>query len=238
MFRERQNRTTPNDQLTHFRKELSMRKRKTFGRPLDLRVYDNMSATFPDLSSSKQGDDSLTAKDYLGVLNDAIILNKNIGICGHMAQVPDVLSTAEHYTGGSFWIDIWLLPRQVESSVDFSQTSELLMQMAVIIHRVKRWKKGTKLRVMVVTDRPAGAELGEGQESPTDNIKSLLADLRVDAAIKVVQHDEDPAATRDYVKYNKVILGESKETCLILTTLPETPQDEDQAEAYLQSSTS
>ena len=88
---------TLNDQLMAHRKELLLvqRERGVFEKPLDLKVYDNMTCTFPELPDNKDEDDtSVTAKEYVGILNDVIVMNKNIGVCRHMRNISGVLGTA------------------------------------------------------------------------------------------------------------------------------------------------
>ena len=108
-------------------------------------------------------------------------------------------------------------------------SSEPVVQMAIIIHRVKRWKKRTKIRIMTTTDSP------EDSETASSFVKALLEDLRITAAIVNVDLDEDPESTKDFVKLNAIVRSHSEHSCLILTSLPAPPRDPDHAASYLES---
>jgi len=195
---------------------------------------------------------AVTASDYVGILNDVIALHKNAVVCRHMSRISEVLDSAEYYRtktfvhegeepifsdpggakkGGVYWIDIWLLPAQTDESAaaSWAQTNELLLQMAAIIHRAKRWKKRTAIRVLATTHQP--------EMSDTVHIftQSLLQDLRVDAKVLDVDLDEDPLATKDYAKYNETLRAHSSNSCLVLLLLPTPPNDPAHARSYVKS---
>jgi len=216
------------DQLASFR--LTLRRKTMFEKPIDLKAYDQVVNKFPHLGVEEEFNEPPTARDYVGIINDTLLMKKSVGILFHMAKVEASLRTAEFYPE-PYFIDVWLWPNATLTDKD-RRTSELLLQLVWIIHRVKRWKKVTQIRVLAAHSRALHAE----EQSLTETkIKDFIHDLRIDAQVAPVELNDTSPNIDDFASLNATMREKSKNTCLVIAKLPPPPADLDLAESYIDS---
>lgn len=189
-----------------------------------------MVSKFPQLGEDEEYNKAPSAKEYVGIVNDCLLMNKSLGILFHMAKVESSLRTAEFYPE-PYYIDVWLWPNATTTESD-RRTSELLMQLVWIIHRVKRWKRVTQLRVLAAHSRASHAE---EQVQCENRIKEFIQDLRIDALVSPVELEDTSPNIDDFASLNATMREKSSNTCLIVAKLPPPPSNPSRAQDYIDS---
>jgi hypothetical protein len=85
--------------------------------------------------------------------------------------VETSLGTAKFYPE-PYFIDIWLWSDAISTDMN-RRSSELMVQLVWIIHRVKRWKKTAKIRILAVKVRSVGCPVGFVGRRRLDGAKTV-----------------------------------------------------------------
>ena len=83
------------------------------------------------------------------MLSDAVILEKNVVLLKGLAQLD-----ANKLDGkGDVFVDVWpadiLSKDLIDPDFDFDDSGLFLLQLAALLSRSARWRKNTKLRILV-----------------------------------------------------------------------------------------
>jgi len=162
------------DQLLEYRDELQRRKEKNFFVDLK-RVHemDSLTEQFQPLAESRAGQQKVTADDYVGIISDALTLDKNVGVVRNFGRLLARMAYAKaaSKSGDSQWfIDVWpIVPHAGRSRY----TYELLLQLATIVNMVHKIEKYTKMRINSVVSTSNEIEF------EFKRISDLVHDLRI-----------------------------------------------------------
>lgn len=230
------------DELVDYRQNEEERQRKMmFSNPKRVRDVDTVMSQFLPLEESRRVQEKISAKDYVGVIVDALTLGKNVGIFRNFAKLIRRIAFAKAATksGDSQWyIDVWpVVPRFGSSRF----TYEILLQLGTIVRMVQKWEKITKLRIVTIVETQAEAS-GE-----FERVSALCVDLRIEAKIEVIAMELQPAELISSVittprvgsladrhkALNALMKVHCHHTCVAFTYLPEPPANPDQSGDYI-----
>eukprot|EP00051_Salpingoeca_urceolata_P011548 m.143308 g.143308 ORF g.143308 m.143308 type:complete len:872 (+) comp17162_c1_seq3:3592-6207(+) len=173
------------------------------------------------------------------MIRDSLLAHKNVGLVSNIDALKGRFQAASQAPKDIPWyIDLW--PVETSTRDDPNLFSlELILQMGTILHMVKQWRC-CKLRIMVAADH---AE----QETQRQRIRSLLADVRVDAQVVLLDTESAHASggrwqrqcsteTRRNVLYDNVfslMRQHSGRTCVVFSSLPTPPESVLQDRQYM-----
>jgi potassium/chloride transporter 9 len=200
-----------------------------------LEKYNHINTMLPPLRQSvaQQG---LSVKDYVGMIQDAIIMKKNICILRHFEYLERESKTRRY-------IDVW--PLCVWQNETFDTTFLLLLQLSCVLH-MKQGKSNTDLRIFIVV------EDNEGSERKV--LEELLKETRINASVRIVtspvkqqqfsictfsesyaaKASETAGHKQDHYKeFNSLMQQYSAEASVVFTSLPTPPEDPFSAENYV-----
>ncbi|CAI7995534.1 Solute carrier family 12 member 9 [Geodia barretti] len=199
-----------------------------------LEKYNHINKNLPPLRQSVS-EQKLSVKDYVGIINDAIIMKKNICILRHFEYLERESKTRRY-------IDVW--PLCVWQNETFDTTFLLLLQLSCVLH-MKQGKSNTDLRIFIVVEN------NEGTEKKV--LEELLNETRINADVRIVtspakqqfsictfsesyaaKASETAGHKQDhYKKFNSLMQQYSAEASVVLTSLPTPPEDPFSAENYV-----
>eukprot|EP00041_Stephanoeca_diplocostata_P016824 m.333051 g.333051 ORF g.333051 m.333051 type:complete len:884 (+) comp20501_c0_seq2:148-2799(+) len=238
------------DQLVGWRNRLEEKKKKKLIVNLT-RVHevDGLMDHFEPMTVSR-GDNrhKIQHNEYIGIIQDALALGKNVCVIRNFSQMPELSARAKHDAKNNldtWYIDLW--PLLFSPGGPAQHSYEMILQLGSIVQKVRRWEKYTTLRVCHFVER------GENLQSERDRLEALLNDLRVSAEIKVVALESQPgepeptdsplnalvdltnvAASKHMQYLGAMIAKNSENTCCVFTYLPPPPaEDVLDAERYL-----
>jgi len=230
------------DELEDYRRgEEEKQKKMLFAKASRIRDVDTVMSQFLPLEESRRVQEKISAKDYVGIIRDALTLGKNVGVVRNFAKLMRRISFAKAATksGDSQWyIDVWpVVSRYGETRF----TYELLLQLGTIIRMVQKWEKITKLRVVAIVDTQAEAS-GE-----FERLSAMCLDLRIEARIEIIAMELQPAELISSVittprvgslddrnkALNALMKMHCNHTCVAFTYLPKPPSNPDQAGGYI-----
>lgn len=93
-----------------------------------LNSLDIACKAFEDIGATE--DHSLSAVEYVGILNDVLMSEKNLGIMRYSAKAEDMIKSASKKR--KLYIDVWPL-----CSYEMDQTLALQLQLGTILHMTK-----------------------------------------------------------------------------------------------------
>jgi potassium/chloride transporter 9 len=177
----------------------------------------------------------LSVKDYVGMIQDAIIMKKNICILRHFEYLERESKTRRY-------IDVW--PLCVWQNETFDTTFLLLLQLSCVLH-MKQGKSNTDLRIFIVVEN------NEGTEKKV--LEELLNETRINADVRIVtspakqqfsictfsesyaaKASETAGHKQDHYKeFNSLMQQYSAEASVVFTSLPTPPEDPFSAENYV-----
>ncbi|RDD47297.1 Solute carrier family 12 member 9 [Trichoplax sp. H2] len=189
--------------------------------------FKQLTSNFPSLRCNDS--QQLSSHDYVGIIKDAIMMQKNVLIVRNFHNLKKISSSS---------IDIW--PFSASSDV-YDNTYYLVLQLGCILHMVPHWSN-LKLRVLAVSDNQVM------EESLYDRIQKLLKDLRIPAEVKVVtfnsklspsihanSHGSDciQCVNPTPSQVNRLIRTHSSNASVIFTSLPQIPNRENEYTCFL-----
>lgn len=213
-----------------YRDELQRRKEKNFFVDLK-RVHemDSLTEQFQPLAESRACQQKVTADDYVGIISDALTLDKNVGVVRNFGRLLARMAYAKaaSKSGDSQWfIDVWpIVPHAGRSRY----TYELLLQLATIVKMAHTIEKYTKMRINSVVSTSNEIEF------EFKRISDLVHDLRIEATVKVIALDLQPAEIGTagfqidapigdrHRAYNSLMKIHSDHSCVLFTYLPSPP---------------
>ena len=101
------------DQLIEYRDDLQRRKEKNFFVDLSrVTEVDALAAKFLPLKESRANQQKVTANDYVGIITDAITLEKNVGIVRNFGRMLPRMAYAKaaSKSGDTQWCVVLLFP--------------------------------------------------------------------------------------------------------------------------------
>eukprot|EP00038_Savillea_parva_P026060 m.51091 g.51091 ORF g.51091 m.51091 type:complete len:907 (-) comp7284_c1_seq1:166-2886(-) len=238
------------DQLVAWRNDLEEQKRARLIVKL-ARVHeaDDVMSHFESLPEYRQQrPNPVPTADYVGVLDDAMCLGKNVAVMRNFNRLPANLRAAKaaiKHSEAPWYIDLW--PLSINPGSCVQHTYEVIFQMGSVVSLVPRWRYNTKLRVFHIVEK------AEELASERTRIRDLLLDLRVDAEIKVVALESNPYEGEETIpslrmlenmepspsararlqQINGVIQKHSQRTAVMFTHLPSTSNFAGKSEQYL-----
>lgn len=114
-----------------------------------------------------------SSTEYLSVISDALALRKNIIVgCNHSQRSArgQLWSTNGPSPGPPRSIDIWLTQ---EWDGSFGDSTSLTIQLGHILHRRKKWRKTTTLRLMVAIDSLSNEAAQEMEQRLRKHLKTM-----------------------------------------------------------------
>ncbi|KAM7443073.1 hypothetical protein ABFA07_008158 [Porites harrisoni] len=186
------------------------------------------------------GQQTLTLKDYVGIIKDAVLMEKNVCIARHFSQLD------KNSLGKEGYIDVWPMnTSMVEEGLvlgPYDFTFLLILQLSCILHMVPFWESRTKLRVMQIVETDGN---DDQHQTLQKTLARLLAELRIPAEVRMIHLTEEALsqtrnadglapATNWYRTVNQLIKLHSSEAFVVLTGLPHPPNEENMAHQYIQ----
>eukprot|EP01147_Barroeca_monosierra_P000353 gene353-7852_t len=195
----------------------------------DLQVYNMINEAFPKLSETTNHQ---LEKEFVGIIRDSLLMAKSVIVTRNFAKLHDRLKQAQG-TNIQYYIDLYPIVRPGSSR---SLSFDFIIQMATILHMVKRWRK-LRIRVFSIVDN------GKEASSEETRLREILEDVRLmDAEIKMISYIAENASTahstafleasmqEQFAFVNHMILANSTKTCIVFSYLPSPP--ERPADAY------
>lgn len=212
------------DQVAQYRRTLVGKTPSIFGTTTNLKEFDATMNAFENAAERTTVSPTFGAEDYVSMLRDTLELQKALGVMRHMERIHDNIVKASSHNGQSH-IDVWIF--------DFtdSTTYELLLQLGTILHSTARFRKITKLRVLTASSERT-------QKRDALRVKSILDGIRVKAEIQCRLTPYAEAIHRGQcsqevnIQLNALMKAE-RNTCVILSELPQPPADNSQAKKYI-----
>jgi solute carrier family 12 (potassium/chloride transporters), member 9 len=206
---------------------------------------------FPD-PSSQQDERRLNAVEYVGLVSDALRMNKNVVLFRHFGHFNKQQSVLGATRNRPAYIDVWpvdlLKPPTTLATSQFDSTCLFMLQLACILHMVPGWKKNTKLRIFTCL------RLGESPMD-VDNKRRMLMQyltaLRIRGKVHVVPYEDwsrqvdecsflasdcQVPSAEQLRKINGMICEQCTDnTAVVFLYLPKPPMHTGQQQLYLQS---
>ena len=196
------------------------------------------SGSFP---SVRQGDEpkSLSQAEYVNMLVDIFKMSKNICLFRnfHLLDKEMIFQRSQ-----KSYIDVWPVNVFRPDTVNYFDTTCLFMlQLACILHMVKKWEKHSIIRIFMCIDQQ-----GEETERRRKKLSNLLLQLRILGELKTVEWNHvtdkfdhravadqsDDSTTRpdrltpEYLTaMNQLIRSHTSNTAVCFLYLPKVPKD-------------
>merc|ERR1711936_16367 len=167
-----------------------------FSDPSDAATDDLSSISSPFLGPQLEGKllsdastPKLSAEDYVGIIQDCLKLQKNVGLCRNFQQLDrtEVFSSELKFrvrAGRKRYLDVWPVNLLSPTDTDVADNTSLFMfQLACIVNMVPKWRNH-RLRVYMCA---SGADVNVG--SKERELQRLLEVLRIKAEIIVLVWD-------------------------------------------------
>uniref|UniRef100_A0A672JUX1 Solute carrier family 12 member 9 n=1 Tax=Salarias fasciatus TaxID=181472 RepID=A0A672JUX1_SALFA len=190
----------------------------------------------------------LTPEEYVGIISDAIKMNKNVCLGRYFFQLQgeDKVSAVD---GSERTIDVWPLNLLQPGSRDYEDVCSLfLLQMACVLNMSSKWRHA-KMRIFLNVETESS---DQGWVVNEETFRELLKKLRIRASIKIVpwdsvveHHDATrpaegdaagaaPALSEDFLSAVNCMLTEnSSQAAVRFLYLPRPPALHSQAQQYL-----
>jgi potassium/chloride transporter 9 len=88
----------------------------------------------------------LRPEDYVAMIQDAVMMRKNVCILRHFENFTPKSAGIKH----NYYIDVW--PLCVRFNEEFDDTFTLMMQLACVLHMKDTWKTSTHVRIYIISD--------------------------------------------------------------------------------------
>ena len=127
----------------------------------------------------------LSADEYVGIVSDAIKMNKNVCLGRYFFQLEGE-GRESRTEGAERTIDVWpldLLSPGHGALVDVG--SLFLLQMACVLNMAARWRRA-RMRIFLCVEVESG---DQGWVTKEEKFRELLSKLRIRASIKIVPWD-------------------------------------------------
>ncbi|XP_027060222.1 solute carrier family 12 member 9-like [Pocillopora damicornis] len=218
-------------------------------------IYRSVQLQLPPLRTHP-GHQKMTLKDYVGIIKDAVLMDKNVCIARNFAQLD------KNALGREGYIDVWPMNttvvgegealllslkstkvktlKKVLGPYDF--TFLLTLQLSCVLHMVPFWENRSKLRVMQIVE----TEDDEGNhQTQHRTLTNLLKELRIPAEVRMIHvTQESLSLTRNadglapstnwYRTVNQLIRIHSTDAFVVFTGLPHPPNEENMAQQFIQ----
>lgn len=202
-------------------------------------IYRSVQLQLPPLRTHP-GHQKMTLKDYVGIIKDAVLMDKNVCIARNFAQLD------KNALGREGYIDVWPMNTTVvgEGLVlgPYDFTFLLTLQLSCVLHMVPFWENRSKLRVMQIVE----TEDDEGNhQTQHRTLTNLLKELRIPAEVRMIHvTQESLSLTRNadglapstnwYRTVNQLIRIHSTDAFVVFTGLPHPPNEENMAQQFIQ----
>ncbi|KAM9333733.1 solute carrier family 12 member 9 isoform 1-T2 [Pholidichthys leucotaenia] len=188
----------------------------------------------------------VTPEEYVGIISDAIKMNKNVCLGRHFFQLEGEDSDSK-VDGSERIIDVWPLNLLQPGSRDYEDVCSLfLLQMACVLNMSSKWRHA-KMRIFL------NVETGSSDQSWVANeetYRELLKKLRIRASIKVVpwdfvvQHHTQldnghpaghmQALSEDFLSVvNSMLMEHSSQAAVRFLYLPQPPASRSHSQQFL-----
>ncbi|KAL9981220.1 hypothetical protein ACROYT_G009894 [Oculina patagonica] len=202
-------------------------------------IYRSVQLQLPPLRTHP-GHQTMTLKDYVGIIKDAVLMGKNVCIARNFAQLDKNTLNKEGY------IDVWPMNTTmvgeglVLGPYDF--TFLLILQLSCVLHMVPFWETRSKLRVMQIVDTDSEDDYHSTQHV---TLTRLLKELRIPAEVRMIHMTHEvlsqtrnadglAPATNWYRTVNQLIKVHSADAFVVFTGLPHPPHEENMAQQFIQ----
>lgn len=114
---------------------------------------DQILDQLPLTDKARAAQPKLSCEDYVGIIEDALVLGKNVIVARNFERMPARRAYAKAATraGDDHWyVDVWpIIPNAGESRFSF----ELMCQLGAIVRMVRAVEKYTRLRLVSIVDK-------------------------------------------------------------------------------------
>ncbi|XP_058945660.2 solute carrier family 12 member 9 isoform X1 [Pocillopora verrucosa] len=203
-------------------------------------IYRSVQLQLPPLRTHP-GHQKMTLKDYVGIIKDAVLMDKNVCIARNFAQLD------KNALGKEGYIDVWPMNTTVVGEAGlvlgpYDFTFLLTLQLSCVLHMVPFWENRSKLRVMQIVE----TEDDEGNhQTQHRTLTNLLKELRIPAEVRMIHvTQESLSLTRNadglapstnwYRTVNQLIRIHSTDAFVVFTGLPHPPNEENMAQQFIQ----
>ncbi|RMX53501.1 hypothetical protein pdam_00017334 [Pocillopora damicornis] len=198
-------------------------------------IYRSVQLQLPPLRTHP-GHQKMTLKDYVGIIKDAVLMDKNVCIARNFAQLD------KNALGREGYIDVWPMNTTVKVLGPYDFTFLLTLQLSCVLHMVPFWENRSKLRVMQIVE----TEDDEGNhQTQHRTLTNLLKELRIPAEVRMIHvTQESLSLTRNadglapstnwYRTVNQLIRIHSTDAFVVFTGLPHPPNEENMAQQFIQ----
>lgn len=193
-----------------------------FGRKRKEQLHHEIMVNLPKLR--KKGEQSMRIADYIGIIKDSLLLEKNICIARNFSLLKKTEIRKPAY------IDVW--PMNANSIEHTSEgvcdyTYLLILQLSCILNMVPFWESRTTIRLMSIVNND------DTEQSERNHLMYLLHELRIPGEVQMV-HDTDEhssqrpsvGTTEWYEHLNQLMKVHSGNAAVIFTSLPQVPDQE------------
>ncbi|XP_068681220.1 solute carrier family 12 member 9-like isoform X2 [Montipora foliosa] len=186
------------------------------------------------------GEQTLSLKDYVGIIKDAVLMGKNVCIARNFAALD------KNTLGKGGYIDVWPMNATevgeglILGPYDF--TFLLILQLSCILRMVPFWESRTRLRVMQIVETD---DENQYHQIHRTTLARLLEELRIPAEVRMVHMTHEALsqtrnadglapATNWYRIVNQLIKLHSADASVIFTGLPHPPSEENMTQLFIQ----
>uniref|UniRef100_A0AAQ5YA06 Solute carrier family 12 member 9 n=1 Tax=Amphiprion ocellaris TaxID=80972 RepID=A0AAQ5YA06_AMPOC len=188
----------------------------------------------------------LTPEEYVGIISDAIKMNKNVCLGRYFFQLEGEDKDSK-VDGSERTIDVWPLNLLQPGSRDYEDVCSLfLLQMACVLNMSSKWRHA-RMRIFLNVETQSN---DQGWVVNEETFRELLKQLRIRASIKivpwdsVVQHHSQPggddsagttqALSEDFLTaVNCMLMEHSSQAAVRFLYLPRPPAHHSQSQHYL-----
>ncbi|KAJ7377254.1 hypothetical protein OS493_030065 [Desmophyllum pertusum] len=202
-------------------------------------IYRSVQSQLPPLRTHP-GHQTMTLKDYVGIIKDAVLMKKNVCIARNFAQLD------KNTLGKEGYIDVWPMNTTIvgEGLVlgPYDFTFLLILQLSCVLHMVPFWESRSKLRVMQIVETDGDDDNHQVQHG---TLTRLLKELRIPAEVRMIHVTREvlsqtrnadglAPATNWYRTVNQLIKVHSADAFVVFTGLPHPPNEENMAQQFIQ----
>lgn len=127
----------------------------------------------------------LTPEEYVGIISDAVKMNKNVCLARHFFQLEGEGKDSK-VDGSERTIDVWPLNLLQPGCHDYQDVCSLfLLQMACVLNMSSKWRHA-RMRIFLNVETNSG---DQGWVVDEETFRELLRKLRIRASIKIVPWD-------------------------------------------------
>lgn len=188
----------------------------------------------------------LLPEEYVGIISDAIKMNKNVGLGRYFFQLEGEDKDSK-VDGSERTIDVWPLNLLQPGSRDYEDVCSLfLLQMACVLNMSSKWRHA-RMRIFLNVETESN---DQGWAVNEETFRELLKKLRIRASIKIVSWDsvvqyhshlngedttEPPQAlSEEFLSaVNCMLMEHSSQAAVRFLYLPRPPAYRSQSQQYL-----